>query len=223
MGLGVVLVLVVSIPKTWRVPCLIALAFAGTGLLVVKGSSFSSFKRDKHVSVHDMSESAKLRPILATVAFHMFQDRPIFGHGFGQYKQVDMNYWRDPTSNLPLEKAKPYVQHNIFLALLTETGAVGLALYVVLLGCWTRGAWRVWLDRERSLIQRQIGLLLLVLLASHVTNGMFHDVSIIRMSNMLLFFVAGVCQCVAGRAGQLASRPTEPAFQLRAGQPAMSS
>lgn len=204
MGLGVVLVLLLSIPKTWRAPLLVSLAIAATGVLAVKGNRLASFKRDKNVSAHDMSQSAKLRPILATVAWRMFQDRPLLGHGFGQYKHVDMNYWRDPTSNLPLEKAKPYVQHNVFLALLTETGLVGLTLYMTLLGFWTRGAWQVWSCSRRTLAERQMGLLMLVVLTSHVTNGMFHDVSIIPMSNMLLFLMAGVCQGVAGRAAGVA-------------------
>lgn len=199
MGLGIVLVMALSIPKTWRVPLFVSLAIAATGLLATRGNSLSSFKRDKEVSVHDMSESAKLRPILATVAWRMFQDRPLWGHGFGQYKHVDMNYWRDPTANLPLEKAKPYVQHNVFLALLTETGLVGLALYMTLLGLWTRGAWQVWSCSQRPLAERQIGLLTLVVLTVHVTNGMFHDVSIIPMSNMLLFLIVGVCQGIAAQ------------------------
>lgn len=199
MGLGLVLFIGLTVPKTWRVPLFVSLAIVGTSLLAIKGSNLSSFKRDKHVSQHEMSESAKLRPILAALAWRMFQDRPIVGHGFGQYKQLDMEYWRDPTSNLLLEKAKPYVQHNVFLALLTETGMVGLALYLMMFGLWTRTAWRVWTCARRSLAERQVGLLMLVVVTSHVTNGMFHDVSIIPMSNMLLFLVAGVCQGVSGQ------------------------
>lgn len=222
MGLGVTLVLVVSVPKTWRVPLFISFVVAGAGLLALKGSSISSFKRDKHVSVHEMSQSAKLRPILATVALRMFQDQPLWGHGFGQYKQVDMNYWRDPTSNLALEKAKPYVQHNVFLALLTETGLVGLSLYLVLLGLWTRTAWLVWSCSRRSLAERQIGLLLLVALTAHVTNGMFHDVSIIPMSNMLLFLIAGVCQGVAQQHAATTGHRVAHADETRHLQPALS-
>jgi len=210
MGLGVVLILALGVPKNWRLPLFVSLAIGATGLAAIKGSSLASFKRDKDVSVHDMSESAKLRPILATVAWRMFQDRPLWGHGFGQYKHEDMNYWRDTTSNLPLEKAKPYVQHNVFLALLTETGLIGLTLYLTLLGLWTRDAWRLWSCSSRGLVERQVGLLALVVLASHATNGMFHDVSIIPMSNMLLFLIAGVCQGVAGRAAATTGRQPVP-------------
>jgi O-antigen ligase len=152
----------------------------------------------------------------------MFQDRPFLGHGFGQYKHVDMNYWRDPTSNLPLERAKPYVQHNVFLALLTETGLVGLALYLTMMGLWTRSAWRVWSCSRRSLAERQVGLLMLVVLSSHVINGMFHDVSIIPMSNMLLFLIAGVCQGVAGRPETSSCEGSTPAYDGSSLRPALS-
>jgi len=222
MGLGVFLVLVLSVPKTWRMSVVVLLLVAGTGLLVAKGSSLTSFKRDKHVSVHDMSESAKLRPILAAVAFRMFQDRPLLGHGFGQYKHVDMIYWRDPTSDLPLEKAKPYVQHNVFLALLTETGLVGLFLYVSLLGMWTHNAWRLWSHAQRSLADRQMGLLMLVILTSHITNGMFHDVSIIPMSNMLLFLMAGVCRGLAGQVETPAVEQFISTYDTRNVKPALT-
>jgi len=222
MGLSIVLVMGLSVPRSWRAPLCITFVIATSGLLALKGSSLTSFKRDKEVSVHDMSESAKLRPILATVAWHMFQDKPLLGHGFGQYKQVDMNYWRDPTSDLPLEKAKPYVQHNVFLALLTETGLIGLAFYLMLLVAWARSAWHVWSCRERNLSERQMGLLMLVGLTSHVTNGMFHDVSIIPMSNMLLFFVAGVCQGVTGKRVGMPEPSHEPTRQTRAIQTTFS-
>jgi O-antigen ligase len=222
MGLGVVLVIGLSVPKKWRVPLFVSLAVVGTSLLAIKGSNLSSFKRDKHVSQFEMSESAKLRPILATVAWRMFQDRPLVGHGFGQYKQLDMEYWRDPTSNLPLERAKPYVQHNVFLALLTDTGLVGLTLYLALLGLWTRSAWRVWTCARRSLAERQIGLLMLVVLTSHVTNGMFHDVSIIPMGNMLLFLVAGVCQGVAGRPETSSCERVTKTYDVSTPRPALS-
>ncbi len=217
-GLGLMLTIMLSVPKASRIPMFIVLVMAGTGFLAIKGSSLVSFKRDRHVSVYDMNESATLRPILATVALNMFYDRPVLGHGFGQYKHVDVNYLRDPDSDLPLEKAKPYVQHNVFLSLLAETGALGLSLYVTLLLLWGRTAWRVWSSAECTLSERQVGLLTLVVLTAHVANGMFHEVSIIPMSNMLLLLVVGVCQGVAGRHNASVEVATRPTYDIRAAQ-----
>ncbi len=66
------------------------------------------------------------------------------------------------------------------------------------LGClpriafWTRDAWRLWSDATLPLWVRQQGLLLLIALGAYFVNGMFHDVSVVPMANMTLFFLAGV-------------------------------
>ena len=36
-----------------------------------------------------------------------------------------------------------------------------------------------------------MGLLLLIALGAYLLNGMFHDVSVLPMANMTLFFLAG--------------------------------
>ncbi|MEO8494776.1 MAG: O-antigen ligase family protein [Planctomycetota bacterium] len=193
-GFGLLLIVGLSIPKSWRVPLLIAVVVAGTSVVVAKSDKLNHFKRDKDVSVKDMSESASLRPILATVAWKMFLDHPLFGCGFGQYKECDIEYLQLVVGDLDLEKARPYHQHNVFLAMLAQTGLLGFGAWIIMLGLWTRNAWRLWHSRVAPLWARQHALLLLALLAAYSFNGLFHDVSIISMANMLLFFVAGVGQ-----------------------------
>ncbi|MBP89109.1 MAG: hypothetical protein CMJ64_20730 [Planctomycetaceae bacterium] len=105
-----------------------------------------------------------------------------------------MNHLDDWTGELPLELARPYVQHNVFLALLTQTGLVGLGLWLMTLGLWAHNAWQLWTSKHAPLWARQHGLVLLALLIVYCVNGMFHDIGIITMVNMLLFLVAGVCQ-----------------------------
>jgi hypothetical protein len=63
---------------------------------------------------------------------------------------------------------------------------------------------------------------MLVVLSSHVINGMFHDVSIIPMSNMLLFLIAGVCQGVAGRPETSSCEGSTPAYDGSSPRPALS-
>jgi len=189
------------------------MVLAAAPVLALKWNKLNSFKRDAHVSQYDMEQSAKLRPILATVAWKIFQDYPLFGCGFGQYKEVDVNYLDDATSELPLELARPYVQHNVFLALLTQTGLVGLGLWLMTLGLWARNAWRLWTSKQAPLWARQHGLLLLALLIAYGVNGMFHDLGIITMVNMLLFFAAGVCQGLAPHIESSACQHRQPARQ----------
>ncbi len=77
-------------------------------------------------------------------------------------------------------------------SLLTETGLVGLGLFLAMLGYWARDALRLWAGTAVPLWARQQGLLLLVALSVYLINGMFHDVSVVPMANMTVFFVAGV-------------------------------
>lgn len=151
-----------------------------------------SFKRDKEVSVEEMAQSAKLRPMFAYVAYNMFQDRPIAGVGFGQYPKAKYPYLRDPHSGMPLSLTRGLMQHNIFLAYVTETGLIGLGLLLILLSQMMFMSWQIWRNRQLELLARQYGLLFLALLTSYIVNGMFHDVSIIPVIQVLVYFLAGV-------------------------------
>jgi len=160
-----------------------------------------SFKRDKNVSVADMENSARLRPMFLTVAMRMIADRPMLGVGFGQYPQSKYPYLQDPYSAEPLSMTKGYMQHNIFLAYFTETGFMGLSALLLMMTLFLRAAWSVWRDIRLTFWKRQFGLVLIAMLANHCINGMFHDVSIIPMENMLMFFLAALMNNIySGRA-----------------------
>jgi len=208
VALEVFVVGCLCVPRAWR-PAVIGVAVLSSVAVVTIGwSHLVAFKRDRYVTVEEMEESANLRPIFATVAWHMFLDRPLLGCGFGQYFPESRPYLSDRSTDLPLEKARPYVQHNVFLALLTETGLLGTGLFVALLALWARNAWRLWRWDEAPLAMRQCGLLFLALLAVYLSNAMFHDLAIIPMVNMLLFFVAGVATGLAP-AARLSGKQTQ--------------
>src|SRR6185312_4052922 len=98
---------------------------------------------------------------MARVAWNMFIARPLLGCGVAQYPTQAIYYLNDRTTDLPLEKARIFIQHNVFLALLTETGLVGMGLFTLMLCFWTRDAWRLWQNRHAPLWVRQQGLLFL--------------------------------------------------------------
>jgi O-antigen ligase len=129
---------------------------------------------------------------MATVAWHMFLDRPLLGCGYSQYMTAHQNYLSDRSSGLPLERARDYIPHNVFLSLLTETGLVGLGLFLTMLFCWLRDAWRLWSNAALPLWARQQGMWLMIAVGAYCINGMFHDVSVMAMMNLTLFFLAGV-------------------------------
>ena len=97
-------------PKEHRFRVVFAFAIAGGLALGVLGSSLTKFKRDKEVSAEQMAESAKLRPILAAFAYEMFKDNPIKGVGLSQYRTHNIQYLSSRNFDLPMEKAKSYVQ-----------------------------------------------------------------------------------------------------------------
>ena len=216
-------IVVAIVPSRWRLPMsMTALGVVAIGAIVVP-QAMVSFKRDRNVSVEQMRESASLRPILALVAWKMFQDQPLFGCGTDQYLSKAKTYLSDRNTDLPLEKARPYVQHNMFLAMLVENGLVALVPFCILLLIWSRWSWQLWRSEALELEYRQLGLVSLSLLASFVINGMFHDVLIFPMINMYVFFVAGMMRnCVvhlatAGQTGsrQLASDSVQRFLQAR--------
>jgi hypothetical protein len=207
-ALGLAILAAAALPARWRVAVLGAGALAAALVLVAGWEHLLAFKRDRDLSADTVAESVELRPILATVAWHMFLDRPIFGCGYGQYVQAAPPYFSDRSTDLPLEKARPYVQHNVFLALLTETGLVGMGLFVALLGAWTLDAWRLWRNPLAPAWARQYGLLFVAFMGVYVANGMFHDVSLIAMMNMYLFFLGGAVVAVAASAARSAPRET---------------
>jgi len=160
-----------------------------------------SFKRDKNVSQTQMEQSAQMRPLFAIIAWNMFQDRPIAGVGFGQYAKAKYPYLQDPNSGKPLSSTRGLMQHNVFLAYLTETGLIGLSLLLLMLSQMSFVSWKVWRDDSLDLWARQFGLLAIVVITVYAFNGLFHDVSIIPIQHMLLFFLLGLVNNIYSNVG----------------------
>ena len=194
MGLVAAAAIVVFLPapQAYKGAMVVVASILMVCLAPMLADKVFSFKRDKDVSVADMQLSARLRPMFLTVATRMIADRPVLGVGFGQYAQAKYPYLQDQYSSEPLSLTKEYMQHNIFLAYLCETGFTGLSVLLLMLTLFLRAAWVVWRDIRLSFWKRQFGLLLIAMLANHCINGMFHDVSIIPMENMLMFFLAAL-------------------------------
>ncbi len=191
-GLGLVVIVGLSMPSNWRVPVLGATILFGGALTAANWDQFVAFKRDKDLTARETADSVALRPIMAQVAWLMVQDRPLWGCGFCQYVPEHKNYLADRSTDLVLEKSRMYVAHNLLFGIVTETGLVGLGLFLTLLALWGHDAWRLWRAAEAPLWVRQQGLFFLALLSAYLVNGMFHQIALVPMSNILLFFAAGM-------------------------------
>jgi len=205
MILSMLLLLWLNLPFRKSIGVTFLVGSLAVMVLAVGWQNLVAFKRDKNVSVSEMKESAKLRPMLAAVAWQIFCEHPIAGVGFGQYKQADQGAIAQRTRDLPLDKVRPYHQHNVVLSLLTETGLLGTLPYLALLGVWSRTAMQLWRRIDIPWWLRQTSLLYLVCLTNYLANGMFQDVALIPLVNSLLFLVAGLLMSVAKQAQVVSS------------------
>jgi O-antigen ligase len=195
-ALSLAVLVMAGLPKQWRVPVLAFAAVAAVAVTLACWDQLVAFKRDRNLSARETADSVDLRPVMAIVAWKMVEDRPWFGCGFDQYMPEHLAYLHDRSTELVLERARPYVPHNLLLGIVTETGLVGLGLFVGLLALWTRDAWRLWQTAAAPLWARQLGLLFLATLAAYLVNGMFHHIAMVPMANILLFFLAGAMEGV---------------------------
>ena len=223
-GGGLLLVSLLNGPPRRRLLLAVTAGLLVAMVVVVKWESLNAFKRDRHVSVAEMAQSASLRPVLAYVAWRMFLDRPLLGCGYRQYESVSAHYLGDRSTQLNLERARGYVQHNGFLSLLTETGMVGLGLFVLLLTVLAQMSWRLWIAEGAELAARQWGLLTLLMLCAYTIMAMFHDLALIPMIHMLLFFLAGVTRSLTARVAESAvERRWDSGWRMACAWPVPSS
>ncbi|HEV3416985.1 MAG TPA: O-antigen ligase family protein [Pirellulales bacterium] len=163
------------------------------GLAVVsigRGESIVGFKRDQ--SAAETRDSAEVRTTFAYVSWKMFQQAPLFGVGFGHFPREKLPFLSDRSTNLRLEEIRPLVHHNTFLSLLTETGAIGLGLFLLVLWGWIRDGWALWRSPLAPDWARRHAMLLLGALGVYGSQLLFHELSYSALDNLLIFFLAGV-------------------------------
>jgi O-antigen ligase len=82
------------------------------------------------------------RSDLWKVAWQAGQDHPILGVGLNNFRVVSPKYVRKPGTLhfVDLIAEKPHVVHNTYLQMFTETGIVGLGLFLFFVGACVRSA-----------------------------------------------------------------------------------
>ncbi|MCA9137352.1 MAG: O-antigen ligase family protein [Planctomycetales bacterium] len=179
-------------PRWVRVMSLgVAVLIVGIASTSLKDKIFR-LKRDENLSAADSEKSVKLRPLLAIVAWEMFKDRPITGHGYGHYEIKHRTYHDDRGYKMPLGQARPYTQHNVFLSILVDTGIIGLVLFSAWFLSTAAIAWKLSRDGSACQESRSVGLVMMGTMLAYLCNGMFQDATIIPMVHMFLFFGVGV-------------------------------
>jgi O-antigen ligase len=207
-GLGVFLVLALTLHGGWRSLVLGGLLSASLLLALTRMDSMVSFQRELPGSY--AGKSVELRGEIAYVSWKMFLDRPLLGFGFDQYPRAKLAYLADRSTTLDLEATRECVHHNTFLSLLTETGLTGLALYVAILATWARSAWRLarradlpdWIRNQAALTLGALGL--------YCCLASFHEISYLSMNSVLLFFLAGITTGLQAHVTGMADARTDP-------------
>jgi O-antigen ligase len=189
-GLGIAVLLAMTLRGAWRPLVLGGLVVSTLLAVVTNFEKIKGFQREQ--SAAETSQSVDLRGSMAYVSWKMFLDHPLLGVGFDRFPTARLPYLSDRSSDLDLEATRPYVHHNTLLSLLTETGMVGLGLYLAMLGAWAAAAWR--LARNAALPDgtRSFGVLMLAALAVYVPQALFHELSYVPVNNTLLYFLAGI-------------------------------
>lgn len=195
-AVGLFVVLGFTLHASWRrlvLGSMIALALI---LGATKADSIVGFKREG--SVADTRESVSMRGSFTYVSWKMFLDRPVWGFGFGQFPHAKLPYLADRSTDLHLEVIRPYVHHNTFLSLLTETGVIGMGLFVALLIGWCRQSVCLCQQAVPDWIRMQ-AVLSLGVLGLYTCQLLAHELSYTPLDNSLVFLIVGLTSGLYGQ------------------------
>jgi O-antigen ligase len=207
-GLGLCLVLVLTLSGRARTTVLGGIAMAALVVGATQMDKIVGFQREQ--SAVDTADSANLRVSFAYVSWLMFQDKPVFGFGFGRFPIDKLPYLSDRTTDLNLEALRPYVHHNTFLSILVDTGLVGLVLFAAMLGLWCRDAWRTCRSPQAAKHQKCMAALSIGAVGVYFCQLAFHELSYTPLDNSLVFFLAGAASALAARNSSTAAADRLP-------------
>jgi len=111
--------------------------------------------------------------------------------GYGHFIPNAKDYLSDHTVDLDLEVIRGQPNHSTFFALLTETGLVGISLFVFMVGGWVHNAWRAWRDTAAPDWVRRHAVLTLAVLAACLGPSLFFDLTYSPEDHWLVFFLVG--------------------------------
>ncbi|HDY65256.1 MAG TPA: O-antigen ligase domain-containing protein, partial [Phycisphaerae bacterium] len=140
---------------------------------------------------------ARARVILIAQTWDIFKEAPLMGVGFGHFVDKQLSMPRDP-GTLIGEPTGVLVQHNLFLNMLAETGAIGLFLTILvflLLFGQSRQLYKKLPPNAAGDVCRDFVVLFWVVLANYLSDAMFRDPLWDVFSNAMLWSLAGLVVC----------------------------
>jgi len=135
---------------------------------------------------------------LMKITGQIFQDHPIFGVGFGHFRDYATKYAQDPSSKY-IKFGSRLIEHNNFLSILAECGLVGLILYVlVLVNVFkhSRALYSRIPPDASGWVSRDLVILYWILMADYLIDAMFRETSVDPFNNGLFFVFTGLILAV---------------------------
>ena len=163
----------------WIYPkALIRLVFAtALVMLVVLGSGalddYLAFASERLYS-EQSTESALSRLPVYYASYRMFETKPLFGWGYGNFDRYDREF-QQRVGDL-YTPDKDHTSHNLYLSLLAEQGFVGFFLFLVPLLWWFAATIKTWpaIPVHGFWSRKLVFVLWLVLLFHFVVNNFSH-------------------------------------------------
>lgn len=126
----------------------------------------------------EAERSAVSRLAVYYAGYRLFQDKPVFGWGYGNYDLYDRQYqWRVP--GFPAN-AKDQASHNLYLTLLAEQGLAGLIFYLIPFFWWLATAVkRLPALPKGGFRSRKLLIVLWLVIFSHVIVNNFSNMQIV--------------------------------------------
>lgn len=157
----------------------------------------------------EAENSALSRLPIMVGAYNMFQAKPLFGWGYGNFDRYDRAFY-DRMLDMAHDN-KDHASHNYFLSILAEQGAVGLALYMLPVFVWlARSVRRYKALPSRGLMSRKLLLMLWLVILFHIIVSNF--INMIVVYGLGLWWIAlgliGLMVAEVEAAPAIAAAPT---------------
>jgi len=186
---GLIVILCVTLKGRVRLAVIGAMVLAGVVAGASKFDAILGLQREG--TVQNTRKSVSMRGSFAFVSWKMFQQKPILGYGFGQFAREKLPFLSDRSTDMHLEAIRPYVHHSTFLAVLTETGLIGFAMFMALLTAWVHAAVKIVRHERAPPWVAHQGLIMLAILAMAGFQMIGHEITFTPLDNSVIYFFAG--------------------------------
>jgi len=129
-SLVLIYILFFFINKAKRKYYLISLFIVFLSSILLYGSGGSRvIEKNYNILNIESDESLNQRLNFYEIAFDLFREKPLIGHGVGSWKYESLGYKKSENNTVLI----PYYTHNDFLQILVETGIIGLGIFSLII------------------------------------------------------------------------------------------